>query len=64
VADAQGGKLDVVLVHDFGQLGKTKVEIFRHMAALRSGRTELYILGVGKVTDQTKVPPASQIDAV
>lgn len=64
MSDARNGRLDVVVVHDFGQVGGDRMEVFRAVSALLDSKARLVIPSVGEVNGKTTVPPASQLDFV
>lgn len=60
--DTENGELDVVIVHDFGQLGRSRIEMFEVISKLLDSKTELIIPSIGRVDQNTTIPKSSELD--
>ena len=62
IGDAQRGKVETIVVHDAGQLGRNKMEVFRSLEALTHAGARLVIPGIGEIGGDTPLFGAGPID--
>ena len=63
LADAANGTIDAMIVHDVGQLGRNRIEVFRAVDDMFQRGKKLYIYRIGEVTDSTCLFDSSPIDS-
>jgi DNA invertase Pin-like site-specific DNA recombinase len=61
MVDINRGDIRVVVVHDLGQLGKSRLEAFGVLSDLMK-RADVYMPGLGKIHGKTAFPPGSKTD--
>ncbi len=61
MADINAGLLNVVVVHDLSQLGKSKLEAFSVLSAMMN-KVEVHMPEVGRIHNDTPVPSGSPSD--
>ncbi|HKP51926.1 MAG TPA: recombinase family protein [Chloroflexia bacterium] len=60
--DISLGKIDIVVVHDFGRLGRNRLEMFEVMTGMLNAHIRLFVPRLGEVKADTVVPTGSQVD--
>lgn len=61
MADINAGEVNIVVLHDLSQLGKSKMEAFNVLSGMMD-KVEVHMPGVGRIHGNTPVPSGSQSD--
>jgi len=61
--DAGRGEIEVMVVHDVGQLGNTRLDILRAVSLMLQTGKRLHIYRIGEIRDNTSLFDSSPIDS-